>query len=68
MGSVGADGCSSTGTGGDSVVVTAAATTMGGGGGRGAEGKRVEVEQEFLGRWIDVLSGHGDLVRCWKQF
>lgn len=64
-GSVGPDGGGSSGTGGggDSVVVTAAATTMGGG--RGAtEGKRMEVEQEFLGRWIDLLSGHGDLVRC----
>ena len=61
MGSVGADGCSSTGTGGDSVVVTTAATAMGGG--RGAESKRMETEQEFFGRWLDFLSGHGDLVR-----
>lgn len=56
-------GSSSTGGGGDSVVVTAAAIAMGGGRG-GVEGKRMEVEQEFLGRWVDLLSGHGDLVRC----
>lgn len=54
------------GGGGGNVPVTVAPSvvTSGGGRGKGARvGEPVEVGPEELGRWFDLLSGYGDLVR-----
>lgn len=45
---------------GDNVAVTTTAVISGG---RGGHSKSTEIGQEVLGRWFDILSGHGDLVR-----
>lgn len=54
------------GGGGSNIPVATAPSVMtgGGGGGKGGRvGEPVEVGPEVLGRWFDLLSGYGDLVR-----
>lgn len=46
------------------MAATPSVMTGGGGGGKGTRvGEPVEVGPEVLGRWFDLLSGYGDLVR-----
>lgn len=32
-------------------------------GAKAGPGKWLEIDRDFLGRWLDILSAHGDLVR-----